>query len=31
MAVKEFEQERFSRKGITATVSLDVEGALNSA
>jgi lipopolysaccharide biosynthesis glycosyltransferase len=31
MAVKEFEQEEFSKGEITETVSLDVEGAFNSA
>jgi hypothetical protein len=31
MAVKEFVQEGFSKGEITATVSLDVEGAFNSA
>jgi hypothetical protein len=31
MAVKEFVQEGFSRGEITVTVSLDVEGAFNSA
>jgi hypothetical protein len=31
MAVKEFVQEGFSRGEITVTVSLDLEGAFNSA
>ena len=31
MAVKEFVQEGFSKEEITVTVSLDVEGAFNSA
>jgi len=31
MVVKEFVQEGFSRGEITVTVSLDVEGAFNSA